>query len=168
MHRKELSAVFGRSYVYVHGLREDKLYRLPALVREEFAAAACLIGLAACNIRWELSTRISATDATDRRGGGAETSTTPAIAYALFKVACHRGEHVRLDWASKSSAPPPSDMPSIQNEFHEIVTAHKWKATRSYDFSQHSHVNLQELRAVKSEIKAIATSHQGPMRHVNL
>ena len=57
MHQKELSSVFGRSYRYVHGLDEDRLYRLPALVKEEFVIAGLLLGVASTNIRWPLSTR---------------------------------------------------------------------------------------------------------------
>ena len=141
MHRRELSCIFFKSYEFVHLMSESEVRRLPVLVAEELVVAGLFLGLSSSNIRWPVSNRISSTDATLERGG-TETYTLPVVANCLYKLAVQKGEYVRLDWAATGLPAPTSTMTEMQPRLRSIMMAHRWKATRSYRFSEVSHVNL--------------------------
>ena len=168
MHFSQLMCVFSGVFRFTHKLGQRQIVQVPAVIEEEFLCAAALLSVASSNIRWEVSTRISATDATTSHAGGAATSTTTSIAQTLYRVSIHKGEYVRLDWNDKEVVPPPTDMICAQPAIQELILAHKWTASRSYGFGRVSHINIQEARALKSEVVHLCTKVVIPQRAVNL
>ncbi len=168
MHRRELMSVFQGSYKWTSSIDPNSIRKLPSTVRDELVCACLLLGVAHANIRWPVLARVSATDATPTAGGSAMTETTGDIAQNLYRLGEHRGEHVRLDWSNENCLPPESSMQKLQPDIQKLMLAHKWKATKSYKFSQESHVNLQEMRAFKAELKTRSLENLGGSRCINL
>ena len=115
-----------------------------------------------------MSSRISATDSTTRAAGGAYTHTSVEHAESLYQLSEHRGEHVRLDWVTLDSEPAETTMRKAQPVLQEFLMSHKWKPSRSYYFRKSAHVNLQEMRALKSELKSEAIKDPEGKRLINL
>ena len=68
-HRKILMSTFHRSYRFVSSMPDEGTASLPADVKSEFVAAACMLPLARAHMRWQVSREIIATDATPHQGG---------------------------------------------------------------------------------------------------
>ena len=70
----------------------------------------------------------------------------------LYRFAEVRGERARLDWVCQSVvAPGPMRPPS--EHVDEIVRGMSWRTRSCYTFRESSHVNLQEMRAIKNELR---------------
>ena len=168
-HRNELMCVFDKAFLFVHRCKENDFVVVPDKVREEFLCAVALLSVAHSCIRWPVSRRLSATDATPTTGGATETMTTKRIAETLYRASVHRGEHIRLDWIdTPSHLLPETAMPQAQEEIEELIMCHRWRASRSFGFRKSAHVNIQELKAARSELKALAIRDPLPGRVINM
>lgn len=147
---------------------ERSFVTLPNSCKEELFTASCLLALAHSNIRYDVSCRLSATDATTKMAGGASSSTTKDISQVLYRLCCHKGEYVRLDWTDIEVAVPPTTLVSVQHEVESLLNSHKWTASRSFKFYEVGHVNVQELKALRSEIKHQALHFQSKQRAIHL
>ena len=168
MHRRELMSVFHKSFSFVGASESKEPLRIPELVKEELLQAVLILPFAFSCIRWPISSRVSATDATPKAAGGAYTYTSPCHAESLYQLGEHRGEHTRLDWVTLDNEPTETTMKKAQPVLQEFLMSHKWSPSRSYTFRKSAHVNLQEMRALKSELKEEAIRDPQGRRLVNL
>ena len=123
-------------------------------IADELRSVALRLPLAVWNMRREISSVLTATDATPSSAGVGETYIPQKLASELFRRADYRGECVRLD----QTQPPGSRLDRIHQsrcteEKNELGASLQWLATGSYYFRQTSHVNLQELRAIRNVMR---------------
>ena len=112
-----------------------------------------------------MSDTIYATDATPSSGGAVEVKVNQKIAMALHRSAEVRGCHVRLD-----------DLPGV--DMHKLVRPSAdidslalslpWSVRSAYKFRFSGHINLQEARAIKFEVRRLAAELPGPIRIIFL
>ena len=104
--------------------------------------------------------------------GGTRAKITRELAESLYRVCECRGEHVRLDWRSRNGLPaglsPASAMQFPQEEIHDVLRALPWRVVRQRHIGRPAHVHVQELRAVRMELKDLALSTAPPLRHINV
>jgi len=177
-HRKELNAVFHNIYSWMNELKaptgDESLaepfswQKLPKAVREDLLAALLVVPFAASNVRWRVSNKLSATDATPTMCGGSFTQIPTKLTRALYRFAEHRGEHARLDWSGLEVALLPTKMLEPQEWVHSIVDALSWTTSRSWPFPRIKHVNIQETIAAKAELIDRAVAEPTAERYVNL
>ena len=105
----------------------------PIAVREELCSCALMLPLCHSNIRWPVSCRLGASDASLTHGGRAAALVPPAIAQTLYRFAEHKGEAVRLDWVH-GALEPPSTMQEAPEELQELVSNIPWNQTESCSF----------------------------------
>ena len=75
------------------------------------------------------------------------------MARALFRVGEHRGEHTRLDWADSDTPLLPTSMSRPSEEINQAFECFAWRVSRGGKYKQNSHINLQEIRALRGEIR---------------
>jgi hypothetical protein len=90
------------------------------------------------------------------------------LSHALSRLGEFRGEYVRLDWDGIDASIVPTQMERPQHKVHELAECLCWHVSRSYRFAQNSHVNIQETRAIKAELKDRALKDPEPARCLNL
>ena len=108
MHRRCLMACFHRSFKWLHSLTPRAPTKWPPDVKEELLAAALMLPLAHPRLRWELSTRVSATDATPTRGGAVACHVSPKLVKEIYRHTEHRGCYVSWEvgrWMKKPFFP---------------------------------------------------------------
>ena len=159
MHKRILLSCFADVYIWCQECEPGKVKRLSKCVIDELISAVLMMPLAEANARWQLSSHISATDATPTSGGSARSKTSANIISNLYRVCEHRGEHVRLDWG-KHDIVVPSTMKECHPELQELPFSHVWKTGDSYTFPRREHVNITELRALLKEVKFHAVQNQ--------
>ena len=164
MHRRELMSVFGNVYTWLAAQRACTVVRWPPEVADEVAAASFCLPLAEAHIRWPVSTRFSATDATPDAGGACHTPVPEAVADALYRTSEFRGFRARLDMRgldfAHMIAPPDPDLASL-------VRTLPWTEHRSRRFRRTEHINLQELEEVIEELRLACRRSLAPARLVN-
>ncbi|CAK0798347.1 unnamed protein product, partial [Prorocentrum cordatum] len=153
-HRRELFGCFHRSFTWLESLTSERdLVAIPADIRDELFAAAALLALGVAHIRWPVDPEVSASDATEDSYGSCTAKVPSKISRALFRVGAHRGEHVRLDWNEIDQVLAPTRMCRPLSDINEAFASFDWKVQRGGRFTKHSHINLQEMRALKGEIR---------------
>ena len=167
MHRRIFMSLLQEVYQFITKMKPKKEYRLPDNVREELLWMALCLPLMHANIRWPISSRIGASDASLSGGGRAACFTSEAIAKTLYRYSEHSGEHVRLDWETGALAPP-SKMSEAPAELEALMGAHCWSTTEKCKFNHKQHINILELKMVKSELKELVESSNDPYRAVLL
>jgi hypothetical protein len=167
MHRRNLMAIFQDTYTFISRIPEKGYRKLPPKVREELLWMALCLPVMESNIRWPVSTRVGASDASLSGGGRAACTTTQAVANTLYRYSEHSGEHVRLDW-SKGSLESPSPMLSAPLELEAVMNAHCWSTTHACKFSHRQHINILEMKMVKAELKDLTKNVSDPHRAVLL
>ena len=167
MHRRECMSVFHHIYLYVEKLAEGKLVRLPHHIRDEILTASLLLPMASSNIRWPVSTQISASDASLLAGGRAATLTSKSFAKVLYRFGEKRGEYCKLDWVNHN-LPPPTSMSAAPDCLIDALMCHSWTTTEKTRFRRKDHINLLEMQMLKSEIMSRINSGRGFCRTVNL
>ena len=167
MHRRNLMAIFQDTYTFISRIPEKGYRKLPPKVREELLWMALCLPVMESNIRWPVSTRVGASDASLSGGGRAACTTTQAVANTLYRYSEHSGEHVRLDW-SKGSLESPSPMLSAPLELEAVMNAHCWSTTHACTFSHRQHINILEMKMVKAELKDLTKNVSDPHRAVLL
>ena len=164
MHRRELMAVFHRSFKWCCSLPSSRVARIPADIVDELLAAACMSPHAVGHLRWPIATELSCTDATPTAGGSVRATVQPPLAEALYRMTEHRGCHVRLDSRQQQHAEqllPPDPLVA------EVVACIPWQVGRSHEFPETAHINLQEMREIVWELRDRVNRTLQPARVVN-
>ncbi len=167
MHQRLLMCILQDSYTWVDKLDENSPKKLPNSVREELLTLALTLPLCHSNVRWPISNRVSATDASLKGGGQAATLTTPSIAQTLYRFSVHRGESVRLDWTNGRLAPPSALQPAPES-LENLMQAHVWNTTGSCNFAHKQHINILEMKVLKRELVDLVQHDCEPARVVVL
>ena len=90
MHRRSLMCLLQDTFLWAEKLNDSDRKQLPIGVKEELLSCALLLPLCHANIRWSVSCRIGASDASSTHGGRAAALVTPSIAQTLFRFAEHK------------------------------------------------------------------------------
>ncbi len=163
MHRRICMSLLQDTYTWCDKLKPGLNYKLPSSVREELLWMGLCLPVMHANMRWPISRRIGASDASSTGGGRAVTYTEPHIAQTLFRFSEHIGEAVRLDWLEGSLAPP-SDMRAAPSELESLMLAHTWTTSHKCKFAHRQHINILELKMIKAElvdlVKNIPAAHR--------
>ena len=167
MHQRILMSLLQDAYSWVEKLSVKGPSRLPASVREELLTLALALPLCHSNIKWQVSCRVGASDASLSGGGRAATLTLPAIAQTLYRFSVHKGEQVKLDWA-RGALCPPSSMTHAPSELEELMNEHTWNTTHKCKSAHRQHINLLEMKMVKAELCDLVHQSNLPARHVLL
>ena len=72
--------------------------------------------------------------------------------FLLYRAAPTRGSLVRLDRKILDHDPVRAEAGGV---IEDLVGCIPWKVVRNRDFSQSSHINLQEKREASSELRAV-------------
>ena len=151
MHQRILMSLLQDAYAWVEKLSVRGPCRLPSSVCEELLTLALTLPLCHSNIKWQISCRIGASDASLSGGGRAATLTSHPIAQTLYRFSVHKGEQVRLDW-QRGALCPPSSMTQAPSELEELMMEHTWNTTHKCKFAHRQHINLLEMKMVKTEL----------------
>lgn len=155
--RREMYSLQHHIYKFVQGMPNHGWRRLPGFVIDELRSIGLHLPFCIWDMRRELHTSLLSTDATPTSAGAARAEVPSELASELWKLSEVKGAAVRLDesdWERMQrewSAPKePSAWASCLGKCLE------WRAVNGYSFRQTSHINLQEGRALKNEIKRLA------------
>ena len=85
MHCRHLMSTLSETYIFVMNLNTECESALPAAVCDELLGCALVLACAYTDIRAQVSTTISATDATPLRGGACRSVIPQKICQALFR-----------------------------------------------------------------------------------
>ncbi|CAE6958585.1 unnamed protein product, partial [Symbiodinium sp. CCMP2592] len=158
--RREMYSLQHHIYKFMANLPRQKWRRIPGHVLDELRSFALHLPFAYFSMRKRLDLEVLATDATPTSGGAVTALVSEALADELWRKSEVRGEPVRLDRSEgflSSIAPPaaPSQFASA------VAESLPWSVISSYSFRQTSHINLQELRALRREIVRLASRSSG-------
>ena len=167
MHQRCIMCLLQESYLWVEKLQPGQPRKLPNAVKEELLMVALILPLCHSNVRWQIATRIGASDASLSGGGRAATLTTPSIAKTLYHYSVHKGEPVRLDW-ERGAIEPPSGMTKAPAELEELMNAHTWNTTHRCSFGHKQHINILELKMVRAELIDLVKQSSSPCRAILL
>lgn len=148
-HRRCLFSAFHRIYHWRDKLTEGKAERWASDVRSELAAASLLLPLAVSNIRWPVHPLVACCDATPQSGGSVLSGLPLHAVRDVYRHCEVKGECVRFDMDYLRSD---TCMPEPPAEIQRLMSGLPWRSDRSHEFTQSSHVNLQELREIKNEL----------------
>ena len=157
--RRELYCLLHHTYNFVDRLPEDGWARVPANIIDELRSIAYHLPLAFWSMRRQVSKSLLATDATPTSGGAVRCEVSERLATELFRRGESRGAPVRLD----GSFEPAFASQTYQKEkgwpqINELGRVLDWRVTASYSFRQTSHINLQELRALRREVMKMSST----------
>ena len=114
-------------YQWLEAAPERGLVGLTDAVKDELAFAVILMPFAAANIRWPMDTELSCADATPCAAGAVSAVVPDLMAAALYRIAEHRGEYVRLDWDGLQEQLEPSAMARPLKEINQLVSCLPWR-----------------------------------------
>ena len=153
-YRRELFSLMHHIFKFVQKLPKKGWRKLPGFIIDELRSMMLHLAFAKWKMRRDVHPTLLATDATPSSGGAARTFAPEGLREELWRLSESRGEVVRLDeteldrtlkeWQSPKE---PSKMASV------LGRTMCWKTTSSYHFRQTSHINLQETRALRLELK---------------
>ena len=152
MHARHLMSTLLHTYPFIMNMGPEEV-RLPAAVVDELLACSILLCGAYTDIRAQVSTSISATDATPIRGGACRAVIPQKLSNALFRRGEQRGEHGMLRWTDLEAENLPCHMQRPSADLDELVIALPWCDGRGWDFARTLHINLQEMAAVIDEVQ---------------
>ena len=167
MHRRNLMCILQDTFIWIEKLSDTDSKPLPTAVREELLCCGLVLPLCHSNIRWGVSCRIGASDASLEKGGRAAALVSPSVAQTLYRFAEHRGEHIRLDW-SNGSIEPTSEMKRAPSELEDIIRDLPWNATEICSFAHKQHINILETRMIYRELVDVVGKSTKPLRCVLL
>ncbi len=136
-------------------LEERRVYKLPGDIRDELCMSVLFLALADVSVRAPVEDVLRCTDATPSGYGACETECPPKLMRALYRLGRHRGEHVRLDWADTQAPWLPSRMPKADAATNALFEQLAWRVSGAGHFRKTAHINLQETRALKAELKSM-------------
>lgn len=157
-YRRELYALQHHVYKFLDSMVDEGVCNIPTYIQDELRSMCLHLPFSCWNMRRQFASRLFATDATPTSGGGCAASLPRGLAQKLWDHSDARGEAVRLDrdmslasWLSAEQPKAPSQLASAAAEFLE------WYVTSSYTFKRTSHINLQEMHALRKEVVALAS-----------
>ena len=167
LHRRIAMSVLQDTFAWINKLKDGESRPLPLSVKEELLCCGLILPFAHTNVKWGVSCRIGASDASLSHGGRAAASVTKPIAQTLYRYAEHKGEHIRLDW-EKGSIQPVSQMQRAPPELENLISDLPWNTTESCSFAHRQHINILEAKMIKHELCDIVMSSSKPLRCVLL
>ena len=167
MHRRNMMCLLQETFIWIESLKDTDAKPLPVAVREELLACGLMLPMCHSNIRWPVSCRVGASDASLSHGGRAAALVSRPVAQTLYRYAEHKGEHVRLDWQS-GGVQPPSTMHQAPAELEQLISDLPWNQTESCSFAHKQHINILEARMIHHELKDVVHKSTSPLRCVLL
>lgn len=100
-----------------------------------------------------------ATDATPQSGGTCDAVVLPILAEDLYLCAAeHNGEHVRFgDDDIFESVFRPTRMTPLNEELEALIEWLAWRDLGGYRFNRTEHIDIQEMEALKNELKRLVS-----------
>ncbi|CAE7407977.1 unnamed protein product, partial [Symbiodinium sp. CCMP2592] len=166
-HRRLCMSIFSEIYSLIESWPSKGEHKIPKVLAEELLGACLVLPLAATNVRWPVSRRLSSTDASLTGAGRCATRTTSSLSRVLHRAAEHKGERVRLDWATVGIAPL-TDMKLPSRHIERLAGLHRWSVTESKPFRKRQHINILELEVIHREYSDLVSQVKGGLRCVNL
>lgn len=163
MHRRELMCLLSDVFGWISGGPPGAVRRLPHNPRQEMIMCTLCLPLAEAHLRWPVSRRLAATDATPTSGGAVHCFVSDRLARTLYRASEQRGCYTRLDSPNlvcyRELLPPD---PTVGRLFRSLP----WVVHRSRMFRRTAHVNLQELRELIEEVRGAVRRSLAPARLV--
>ena len=153
MHRRCLMSILSSTFHFIENMSPTQECALPADVVDELLMSFLWLPFAYTNIRAETCTTVSATDATNVRGGACRALIPGQLARSLFRRGEQRGEHGKLRWSDLEVEMLPTLMRPPSADVDALVEALPWVAPRIIDLPRVLHINIQELRALVDEVE---------------
>ena len=155
--RRELFCLQHRIYTYVSKMPDAKWVRLPSYVVDELHSLSLHLVFAEWDMRYKLSSSILATDATPTSGGAVQAVAPHSLVQELWRRSEVKGAPIRLDRNLATEEPPePTETSAFASAVAESLP---WAETASYSFRESSHINLQEARALRRELRILASQY---------
>lgn len=167
LHKRIAMSILQDTFAWIQRLKDGESKPLPIAVKEELLGCGLILPLVHSNIRWEVSRRVGASDASLSHGGRAATEVSVPIAQTLYRYAEHRGEHVRLDW-QRGAVAPESSMRRAPPELEALLGDLPWNQTETCSFAHKQHINILEARMIHHELRDLVMSSPKPLRSVLL
>ena len=167
MHRRSMMCLLQDTFIWIENLEDGDRKPMPISVREELLSCGLMLPLCHSNVRWPISSRLGASDASLSMGGRAATIVTPGVSQTLYRFAEHKGEHVRLDW-EKGAVQPPSSMRPAPRELELLISDLPWNQTETCSFGHKQHINILELKMILRELQDLVHQGSDPLRCVLL
>ena len=153
--RRELFCLQHRIYTFVSNLPKNRWVRLPGHVLDELRSLSIHVVFAEWDMRRRLHSSLLATDATPTSGGAVRTSIPGPLRDELWRRSEIKGAPVRLDRAPNGEdQKAPDESSAFASACSESLP---WAVTASYSFRETSHINLQEARALRRELRKLAS-----------
>ena len=148
-HRRELFSTLGSIFVWIQGLPEIHVVKLPHVIVEELWLAALQFPLATANLRAPVATKISCSDATPLSLGSVETTVSRELANALHRHSESKGKYTRLDWEGVGEGLADWHDVSLPPLVLEALRGASWKVSSAVHLKHTKHVSAQEARACR-------------------
>ena len=156
-YRRELYALQHHIYKFVNSMPSKGRRQIPFFILDELRSIGLHLAFSFWDMRRQLSQSLLSTDATPTSGGAARAPINHSVAEELWKRSEVRGESVRLDQTELLDVLANWEEPKEPSAWASVLgRSLEWNATSSYTFRQTSHINLQEGRALKNEVKKLA------------
>ena len=110
MFNRPCTSVLHHYYNYLVELSRGTVVSLPSQTADEMLAVAFLLPYAVTRVNDPISSELSATDATQSRGGRVRGHVSEETVIKLIKLARQKDENGRLDWSSLDEQSTPSPM----------------------------------------------------------
>lgn len=164
-HRRNLMCILQDTFTFIEKLKDGESRPLPPSVKEELICSGLVLPTCHSNIRWGVSKRVGASDASLSHGGRCASLVTSPIAQTLYRYSEHKGEHVRLDWSIGAIAPE-SQMHRAPAEIEQLLSDLPWNQTESCKFAHKQHINILEAKMIFRELKDVVMQSTQPLRCV--
>ena len=156
-YRRELYSLQHHIYKFLQKMPSKGWRFLPGFIVDELRSMGLRLAFAFWDMRHKISPSLLCTDATPTSGGAARTEVSDELATELWHCGELRGAAVRLDESELHRMLDEWDAPKEPSVWASTVgKTLNWRVTSSYSFRQTSHINLQEARAVKNEVKKLS------------
>ena len=167
MHCRTMMSIFSEVYIFIATMPSCTECRLPPGVVDELLIGSIMLASCYTNIRAPVSSTLSATDATNERGGACRCTVPHKLAHAAYRRGEQRGEHGLLRWDDIELEELPTKMERPSAEVDSLVKCLNWRSPIGYNFTgRREHINIMELRALLDEITRRAESGERNTRIV--
>ena len=150
------------TFLWAEKLNDSDRKQLPIGAREELLSCALLLPLCHANIRWSVSCRIGATNASSTHGG-------PGCSFSHTQ---HSSDVVPLRRAQRRACPsrlgqgPAAAQRNATGpkELEEPLLSLPWNQTETCSFAHKQHKNIQEARMIQRELKDLVSESVQPLK----
>ncbi len=166
-HRPEPTSVLHRICKWKSSMPAHTVVKFPGDIPDELCIAVLFLAMADVDVRAGAGAALRATDAAPSGHGSCHAPCPGKTLGGPFRMDKHREEHVRLDWAEDGPLIPSTTCRagvSTNSLFEQLP----WEVSMSCKFKRHWHINLQEARTPKYDVRrmvlrdpeACRTSHR--------